>query len=262
LRIEIASYRRSSVLKRATLAELARGNCPKDAITVWVANEQELVRYKEEDLGVRLKVGQVGVTHQKRLIHRDTTDKENVLHLDDDCYQFQHTMDGKRLEPLPNGLLMQTFDWAFKQMRQTKSGVWGLCPTQNAFYMDQTASVGNYFICGITCGARGGETCFVDQPRTIDSIEDYEVTARAIRKYGYTLRINWLTVKTEYHASGGILANYAEDKKARYAAKEPAIRQLVSASGGLCREHRKADGELNVRFRPNQVAKLDRPTFL
>lgn len=262
MRIEIASYKRPSVLKRATLAELARGRCERDAITVWVANEQERVRYEDEGLGVRIKVGQLGVTNQKRLIHQDSNEKQDLLHLDDDCYQFQHTTDGKRLEPLPDGLLSQTFSWAFKQMRQMKAGVWGICPTQNAFYMDQNASVGNYFICGITCGTRGGEACFKEQPRAIDSIEDYEVTVRAIRRYGYTLRVNWLTVKTEYHASGGILANYAEDKKARYAAKEPAIRQLVASSGGLCREHRKADGELNIRFRPSQVAKLQRPTFL
>lgn len=202
--VAVPSYRRENICRDQTLAFLARHNIEQSRIFVFVADEDEYVRYRAT-LGptYNIIIGVKGISAQRRFYLNYFQKGTRVLSLDDDIADLLGKK-GEQLVPYTDNLV-EFVEQMFDITEREGTTLWGINPVQNAFFMKDSVTVGLRFICANFMGAIAGDWVHCDPERRMTSSgEDHHSTLRAFIRYGAVVRAEYLCPKTKYWAEGGI----------------------------------------------------------
>lgn len=202
--VAVPSYKREEICRDQTLAFLARHNIDKSRIFVFVADDDEYIRYRAT-LGpeYNIVVGVKGISSQRRFYLNYFQKGTRVFSLDDDIDDLLEKIDGK-LVPFA-GNFVEFVNTMFDITAKEGTTLWGINPVQNAFFMKDDITVGLRFICANFMGAIAGDWVHCDPERRMTSSgEDHHSTLRAFIRYGAVVRAEYLCPKTKYWAKGGI----------------------------------------------------------
>ena len=194
MEIAIPSYKRSSILKRKTLAFLESEGFPKEQITIFVADSNEFQSYRE-DLGNEYKivVGFKGISNQRLFIRNYYPEGTRVLSLDDDIRKI------KFLHPRPFKELAETL---FESCQQENLTTWGIYPVNNLFFCKERILIGSLYIIACCYGFINKKDLLSYSP--VDDKEDFWYTLKRIELDGAVLRYEGACPDTDYYASGGL----------------------------------------------------------
>lgn len=194
MEIAIPSYKRSGVLKKKTLAFLESEGFPKEQITVFVADSNELQSYRQ-DLGNEYKivVGFKGISNQRLFIRNYYAEGTKVLSLDDDIRKV------KSLRPIPFKELVEKL---FQSCEQESLTTWGLYPVNNLFFCKDRVLVGSLYIIACCYGFINKKDLLTYSP--VDDKEDVWYSLKRIELDGAVLRYEGACPDTDYYAAGGL----------------------------------------------------------
>lgn len=249
--IAIPSYKRTSVLNKATLATLVRLGADLERVTVWTANDEQREIYEAElQPKVRVRTARPGVMAARQHYHDHYPAGTRILNLDDDVYGLRQK-DGDKLKE-PEFTLDQIVELGFKMCESTGARIWGINPVTNGWFMKDHISVGLRYICAIFYGSYAGDREMLgarvtDPSKT--SVEDFEMSIKSFIAHGATVRFEFLTPPSKYFADGGIQANLAElgiDRKTEHLAQ---CQTLAAAYPEHCSVYKKAGDVPNIRLK-------------
>lgn len=202
--VAIPSYKRPNGVATATLALLAKYGVNPTLVTVFVANEAEYDWYKRfvpED--VKIVIAEVGKVNAQQFYHNYYPAGTRLVNLDDDIKDLTEK-DGDKVVPY-SGSFDDMVARGFDLCEKYGSGMWGINPTGNGFYMSDKAIVGLRYIPGGLYGNYAGDPTITDSNRPkVSSGDDYETTLRSFLIYGSVVRMDWLSFKTKFFSLGGI----------------------------------------------------------
>lgn len=259
--VAIPSYKRSEVLKQATLATLERYGIDSDRVTIFVANEDEAVNYRSVlDPKWRIVVGVLGKVNQQRFYHEYYPTGTRLLNIDDDIYDLRQRTADDKLEPY-SGSIDQLVKLGFDLCETSGAALWGINPVNNGYFMKDYSVVGLRFICGNFYGNYAGDPAIIgpDRPSSESSGDDYETTFRSYLLRGSVVRIEYLTPITKMFTPGGIDAELKERGVTdRQVDNDQALRAIVARYPDLASIQIKAGNVTSIRVRTKTYAKVSR----
>jgi hypothetical protein len=199
--VAVPSYNRPDVVGKKTLQTLKDGGVPKSVIHIFVANKAEEKLYEAsvpKDLYGKIVVGKIGISNQRKFIAKYFPIGQYVVSVDDDVEKLE-ALRGEKLVQIKdvNGFFLE----AYKTLIKEKLFIWGIYPVHNPFFMKKGYSTDLKFIIGTMYG-------FINRRITpsgkIKEKEDYELSILYYLKDGGVLRYNDVTIKTKFHAEGGL----------------------------------------------------------
>lgn len=180
-----------------TLAMLMEQRIPLERVTLFVADEDEVQRYRAALRDstwseVRIVISEPGNRNSRNFIYRYFPAGTYVVSMDDDLERVVWKItegDTHMVRALPSGGLERLIFDGHRQMTQHNAFLWGLNTSQNVRFMRlRGLSVRN----GLINGYFNGFICRPDCPellRTLtDSMEDAEFSVRHFAKDGVVLR--------------------------------------------------------------------------
>jgi hypothetical protein len=257
--IAIPSYQRAEICRQQTLATLDRMKVDRDAIHIFVANEEQAELYKATLGGShRIIVGVRGISSQRKFYHNWFPEGEPILSLDDDISEVLERTEDK-LVPT-RYTINDIAEAGFNHCAKERTRLWGINPTMNNFFLSDVISVGLRYICANFMGSYGGDWVFTDEARRMTPTgEDHHSSLRAFTRYGSVVRLEYLCPKTKYFAKGGIDACVTENGLTRKERHGQELMWVQSQYPHLATVTKKAGGVINLRFKPITYAKHPRP---
>jgi hypothetical protein len=256
--VAIPSYRRADVLKKNTLATLERYGVSDDRIHVFVADEQELLDYRQA-LGERynLVVGALGKVEQQKFYNAYFEPGTPLLNMDDDIADVLELNAQGKLSPSRENM-QKIVDIGFALCEKYGAKMWGLNPVSNGFFMRHEATVGLRFLIGNFFGNYAGDLAIsgADREMQCDSGDDWLTTVRSFLEHGRIVRIEWLNAKTRMFAKGGIEAQLSERGIERKVKHHEELTRLAAMFPDLLTVTTKAGGVTNLRLRLLTEAKV------
>lgn len=195
-RIAIPTYNRSDDFK--TLSFLKLNQVSTDMIDIFVADEDERVKYVSCHPDYNYIIGELGLVPQRNFISQYYNEGQIILSIDDDIIDLVHKT---------NKPFLEWVNECIEYMNGNNIGIIGLNPSVNPFFFEQrkegdSFKKGNYSIVG----------CFQilinhrDMPLSLIAIEDWERSVMYKLRYGSTGRYNDILIKTKYFNKKGGLA--------------------------------------------------------
>lgn len=228
--IAIPSYKRSVILLMKTLRTLYRHRINPKLIHIFLANQEELRKYKSlysDPLAIdtyniplgykayiqkpEFIVGYKGLRNQRNFISDYFPPGQLIVHLDDDIDSIQElntqgqiaiTQSTRRrytLQPITN--LDKFISTAFDQCSRIGAHLWGIYPVANPYFMTPQITTGLKFIVGPMYGTINRHTR--DLRLTTDEKENVERTLQYYTKDNAVIRYNNITVVTNYFTTAG-----------------------------------------------------------
>jgi hypothetical protein len=198
MRIAIPTYNRYTILKKSSLDCLRRNNVPLDMIDIWVATEEEKVKYQEV-IGseYNIIVGVIGIVHQRNLMTDHYPEGDELFYLDDDVYSF-HKLNNGKLTEIDN--LLEFIANGFDILKKTKASLFGVYPVKNHFFMNDEITTHLSHIVGCSYGTINDRSIRL----TVGNFkDDYELTLKHYLKAGKVIRFNNMTIKTKFFTEKG-----------------------------------------------------------
>lgn len=194
MEIAIPSYKRSGILKRKTLAFLDSEGFPKEKITIFVADSNELQSYRE-DLGNEYKIviGFKGISNQRLFIRNYYPEGTRILSLDDDIRKM------KRLRDIP---FKELCEQLFSLIQQEGLTTFGFYPVNNLFFCKDRILIGSLYIIACCYGFINKKDLLNYSP--VDDKEDVWYSLKRIELDGAVLRYEGACPDTDYYAAGGL----------------------------------------------------------
>lgn len=206
MRICIPSYNRYETIQQKSIALLLNAGYKPQEINVFVANEEQLIKYREKiDPSISIIVAIKGLKEVREFIFNYYDEGEHLLCLDDDIEairELYHTEENKsRLRAVDN--LKEIVDRGFDLCEKHSLKLWGLYPTpNNAFFMESQKEItydykfiiGNFFGC-INCKDMN--------KLLVPDMDDYERSIRSYLNYGGSVRMNHYAAKTNFKKNKG-----------------------------------------------------------
>jgi hypothetical protein len=221
--IGIPSYQRAETLRDKTLHLLERYKINPKCITVFVANNDELVKYKDilkPNTYGKLVVGFKGVMEIRNFIVGYYAKGTKVVCIDDDIRDFiEYDATEKRHEkPLKN--LLKIIERGFSECDKNDATLWGVYPVANGFFMKPKVTTDLRFVVGSFFG-------FINQGLdkirlTTGSKDDYERTILHYLLDGKVIRLNFVSPKTAYYKEPGGM-----QQDGRLEREETAVKHLL-----------------------------------
>lgn len=197
IQFAIPSYKRSDQIREKTIQTLEELQVPKSRVSVFVADEEERVRYASQLPDYNLVVGELGIGNQRTFIN--SYYDVPYVSLDDDVTLVQK--DGNRVKPF-TGNLYELAERAFNLCDEVGAKMWGVPETDNGFFMKHQTVHGLRACTGCLMGEYGG---LPEVQSRRDHTEDLEKCLLHYIKYGGFLRLDDLTTKQKRYSSGGVL---------------------------------------------------------
>lgn len=199
-KIAIPSYQRAKTLKEKTLNTLIKNNISMDKVTVFVADEKEFEVYKKEiENTCNLQISAPTLRGSRNFIRKYFPEGTALVNFDDDLSDILYAKDEKTLIPVSN--LEETIHKGFDLCKEHKAYIWGIYAASNPFFMKKEKSIGLYYIIGSMWGH------FVrhdnDLILTLEDKEDYERSLQYYSKDGKVIRLDNITVKSNYYKEPG-----------------------------------------------------------
>jgi hypothetical protein len=243
--VAIPTYNRSDVLERKTLTTLHEGHVPPSKIYIFVANPEEQATYEAQiprKLYHKMVVGKLGISNQRQFISDYFPPKTCIVSLDDDIEGLYRRQSPQALSKITN--LDTFFRQAFTRLHQENLYLWGVYPVCNPFFMKPNTTTKLRFIIGALHG-------YINRPDAkelkfrgkSDQKEDYEQSIQYFLKDGGVVRFNDVSIKTKFHAPGGLGRT-----QERLEANEKAARYLETTYPELVRVFHRKNGMAEVRL--------------
>lgn len=211
-RVVIISYKRHDMIQEKTLNMLKRYHVPASLIDIWVANNEEYEIYKKKvpsNLYNKIFIGEKGAYNARNCVRKHYPDNQLLLNLDDDIEEILLLKNGE-LKPIGKDLIKLT-KIAYKLMKTTQSKLCGIYAVNNAYFMSNTYSEGLYF-----CVAAMYWTLNDKSPElnaTLPEKDDYQTIIHHYIKYKKVIRLNNVTIKTNYYkGKGGMTEERTEER--------------------------------------------------
>lgn len=207
--VAIPTYNRADVIVKKTLSTLQRGQIHQSKIFIFVANEEEEIKYKSaipENMYFKIVVGELGITNQRNFITRYFPEGTEICSIDDDITDLMELRGFAELRK--DGMtpinISQFIFRAFSEMREKGLGLWGVYPCMNSLFMKVKPPITTSLTFCIGCihGYINDKTLILSP--TMETKEDYERTFLYYKKYGGVLRYNHICVRTKFQAIGGV----------------------------------------------------------
>ena len=254
-KIVIPSYKRSETITKKTLNTLKQCKINPKVINIFVANEEEYAIYKKRlnpESYNELILGVETLHKQRNFIRNYYGEGEHLFYLDDDIEGFYKLKKGK-LEPFYE--LDKLIQYGFILMKKQHTNLMGIYPVFNHFFMSQDISQGLYYIIGCTYWNINKKNPILNV--LLEDKEDYERTIKEYMYTGQVLRLNNITVKTNYYTEkGGMQETRTEERvtnSAKFLLKKyPRYVELNNA--------RKKHTEIKFKKQPNNI-KIKRGTL-
>ena len=219
LPVAIPSYKRSTSISQKTLAFLASVGYPADKITIFVASQDESVKYQQDvsrELYGKIVIGVLGLAEQRNFITNYYPEGEIYLGMDDDVRKIDS----------PYKDFSEIVTDAVKLLEGGEGGLFGVLPNDDKRrYSDDTTShlshiIGSFFIC------RNHRDVLL----TYTEKDDYEKSILYFKRYGKIFRYRGAGVATSYcGGSGGLQQEGRSERMLK------GVLNLVSRYPGLCK---------------------------
>jgi hypothetical protein len=218
--IAIPSYQRSELLSRKTLKVLFDYNIPRTRIYIFVANQEEKIKYSnalDPKTYGHLIIGEKGLKNQRNFISRYFPIGQEILNLDDDLAGFNIIKThGTTFNKKDNYLskltdLDQFIKESFKIIKKYNSFLWGIYPINNPYFMTPKTTTDLRLIVGPCWGNINRHS--KDLILTIDEKEDVERTLQYYVKDKIVVRFNNVSVNTSYYVNQGGMQSLGRDRK-------------------------------------------------
>ena len=134
-KIAIPSYKRHNTIKEKTLRLLDEYNIDKNKITVFVANTDEEILYKESlDNEYKIVVGVPTIGKQRNFIEKHYDEGTYLMMFDDDIDSVMRKVNDK-LEPV-NNLDTDVIQLGFNECIKNNNNVFGIYAASNPYFME------------------------------------------------------------------------------------------------------------------------------
>lgn len=248
-RIVIPSYNR--VDNQAAVEYLHGLGFGEDELTVFVQNKKDYKAYKKV-LGDKADVvfEEAGsVSENKNNVLRAYRG-ENIIMISDAVKSLQRLDDGKLVDVASREEFDNLVYRCFKRARKVDADVWGIYPTNNAYFMKDKVEDKNLLI-----------GCFMGFSKRFDMLfderfrvkEDYWLCCEIIKNGGNVVRFDNLCVNRSHRIKGGCHEDWhASD------ANEVACSILLSEFPEVVSEHPKREGEVRFIYGKKNVSRTPR----
>lgn len=234
LPVAIPSYQRSTSISQKTLAFLASAGYPADKITIFVASQDESVKYHQDvsrELYGKIVIGVPGLAEQRNFITAYYPEGQIYLGMDDDIRKIDSPYKDFR------GIVTD----AVARIETGEGGLFGVLPNDDKRrYTDDTTShlthiIGSFFIC------KNHREILV----THTEKDDYERTILYFKRYGKVFRYRGAGVATSYCGGRGGLQQEGRSERML-----EGVLNLVSRYPGLCkRKDKKGMPDVTLNWR-------------
>ena len=205
--VAIPSYKRDQTLIKRTLSVLQAHKISPKRVTIFVANEDEYKIYKaalKDSPYRRLVIAEPGIQQVRNFMWNYYAEGTPVLFMDDDIQKVQTVQRDKGnhpklvdIENFERDVIYRGFD----AMREHHAYIWGIYAAANAGFMKSRVYVGLCYIIGSLYG-----TIIRHDPNLLVGIadkEDYERSVTHFIKDGRVVRLDDVTVKSNYYGEAG-----------------------------------------------------------
>ena len=281
--VAIPTYKRPELIAKCTLLVLYRAKIPAANISLFLANSQErntyvtllqnpinsevklatllpkhmdsknITRYAKWLQGINIVVGHKGLARQRNFIRSWYPSGQNILSMDDDVRKVMRLRVSPanpkdrskwKLIAVVKGLdeLIQS---GFRKAKDKGAYLWGVYPVDNAYFMSPNSSYNLKFIVGPMYGIinRPELANHLDLDAQYDEKEDMERTLRHWKHDGIVVRLNYVTIQTNYFDNiGGMQASLNSPFKHRKAAAEKAALRLHNMFPNITRIYKRTGG--------------------
>jgi hypothetical protein len=202
-KIAIPSYKRPETIKKKTLKVLESYNINPSRITIFVADEDELVKYKEslKDTPYQnIVVGVHTIGAQRNFIEKYYPEGTKLVMFDDDVEEVQRKISEQklgRLEDLENEFIIK----GFEECEKVGAKTFGIYAASNAYFMKERVYTKLCYVIASMFGVIVEHDPFLE--RVTNHGEDYEYSIRQYVKNGAVVRFDYLTVKSNYYKEDG-----------------------------------------------------------
>jgi hypothetical protein len=217
------------MLKNKTLLFLQREQYPKERINIFVASEDERIRYLIACPGYQIIIGVPGLNAQNAFISNWLDDDEIFFYIQDD-------VDGIK----SSKTLLTIIKEAVTQISTRKTGLYGVLPNHDGRTQSDTTTthlthiVGCFYICRNHIDIKINGLC---------ETEDYERSILYFIKYGSIYRYKGAGIKTKYLGTSG-------GSKDRLQRKASAVQYLLDRYPGYCNfRDKKGEADLLLNWR-------------
>tara|TARA_R110000744_G_scaffold57085_1_gene120156 strand:- start:2002 stop:3360 length:1359 start_codon:yes stop_codon:yes gene_type:complete len=248
IRYIIPTYKRSKTISNHTLKVFREGSVPRANIWLFVANQQEKEDYLanvDNSLFGHIEIGEKGLVEQRNYITHFFEEGAKIVECDDDLHTFERLVvdvSGKHhLASVEN--IPEFCEEAFDRCKEEKSGLWGIHPCHNAYFLRPKVTTGLFFLVGLFQGRINRK----DIVLSIDQKDDFERTCKYYLEDGKIVRFWNVCCKTKYYNPKGGLGEFGKDRKAESLV---AANALVSLFPHLCKLYlKKKSGYAEVRLK-------------
>jgi len=206
--IAIPSYLRHKELKDKTLKTLMKHKINPQRIHIFVANNDERVKYLnylDSDTFNKIIIGEKGIRNQRIFISKYFDQGQYIVSCDDDIEDF-------KILQISNGrkTLKTIYNIEYEIMRNFtvcqlyQKYLWGTVAHHNPFWMNENTSIGLYFCVGVFHGYINRHSDDLYPHELSETKEDYEQCILYSLKDGGVVRRNDLCFITKYNAEGGL----------------------------------------------------------
>ena len=201
--IAIPSYKRPETIKKKTLRVLESYNIDPSRITIFVADENELVSYKKslEDTPYKnIVVGVHTIGAQRNFIEKYYPKGTKLIMFDDDVEEVQKKISEQklgRLEDLEKDFIIR----GFEECEKVGAKTFGIYAASNAYFMKDRVYTKLCYIIASMFGVIVEHS--EDLERVTNHGEDYEYSIRQYIRNGAVVRFDNYTVKSNYYKEDG-----------------------------------------------------------
>ncbi len=257
--IAIPSYKRSETVMNKTLRLLEEYNLDPSRIKVFINAEEEgeYDRYKKT-LGahkftetIEIVKGVPTIGAQRNFIEKWYPEGTHVMCFDDDVEQVQRKSGEQtlaRVDDLEKDVILK----GFSECEKSGAKVFGIYAASNPFFMSYRV---NTKLCYIIASMYG---FIADHDPCLNRVtshgEDYEYSMRQYKKHGVLIRLNDITVKSNYYKEIGGFQEYRTEKMIH-----DSISWLAEEFSDLCTMYiRKSSGHAELKLRDTSGGKYEK----
>ena len=237
MRVVINSTGRADVLATKTLPFLRSHGIEPE---VWVADEQEQLRYAAAIEDVRIYVAPhdptdkrlevvgkepVGLGLARNIVIQNARPGEQLVFIDDDLTGVSYAIGPKEVRPVDD--LGRLFRTMFRDAEASSATLWGIYPVANPYFMKARVRTDLTYICGGLFGV-----IVTGKPHELVTLDDKEDFERSIRHYladGHVVRNERYCIGTTGYTGAGGMQLSRTPLRVRAAAE-----WLVARYPGLC----------------------------
>jgi hypothetical protein len=248
--LAIPSTGRADRIEGMTLTALQEAGCPLDNVEVWVKPNEEGA-YRHLPVRVRPDAPPGGLREARNAIATAYPTGTRLLQMDDDIQRFVAHDDAGPPD------LAGALTYAWITAKRHRIGLFGIYPVPNPYFMKRRTRVGLNYIEGAVFGFT--VTGHPAEQVTLDDKEDFERSLRFYLRDRATLRMEWLSFRSNFYTEPGGMQDYRTDDTIREGAEAlraryPDLTRPITRS--------KSRGQWEVKLRNIKATHLPTPDGL